>query len=268
MSQDIKEAFERVKQDISYLYSEIQLIKQDIADFKSTIPQIKELFESINTKMDSLLAVQKTQEIKENLCPTDIPTHPTEVPTIQHINPTHFNIPTHNLPLYELKSQNNPISTGNEGVPTDRQADRQADQQILQHIPTKAENPLKSLDISLIKPEFKPPNHLERVSEILDSLDSLKKEVRLKFKRLTIQEMAVFSLLYSLEEQGDIVDYKLLSSKLSLSESSIRDYVHKIIAKGIPILKEKVNNKRIVIHISPELKKIASLETISRLREI
>ncbi len=80
--------------------------------------------------------------------------------------------------------------------------------------------------------------------------------------------MQVFSLLYNLEESGIVVDYKILAEKLNLSESSIRDYIGKIHKKGIPVVKEKLNNKRVFLHISPELKKIASLNTILKLREL
>jgi len=75
-------------------------------------------------------------------------------------------------------------------------------------------------------------------------------------------------MLYSLENEGNEVDYPLLSSKLKLSESSIRDYILKIQKKGIPITKEKLNNKRVILHISQDLKKIASLDTILKLREL
>lgn len=80
--------------------------------------------------------------------------------------------------------------------------------------------------------------------------------------------MTVFSLLYQLESEGEIVDYPLLANKLQLSEGSIRDYMHKITKKGIPIIKEKLNNKKIVLHISQDIKKIASLDTILKLREL
>ena len=68
--------------------------------------------------------------------------------------------------------------------------------------------------------------------------------------------------------QGFLVDYPLLASKLGLSETSVRDYVRKIKKKGIPLIKEKQNNKKIILHLNPEFKKIASLETILKLREI
>ena len=80
--------------------------------------------------------------------------------------------------------------------------------------------------------------------------------------------MEVFSTVYQLEEQGFTVDYPLLAQKLSLTESSIRDYIQKLIKKGTPIVKTKENNKRILIQISPDLKKIASLSAIYQLRDL
>jgi predicted transcriptional regulator len=107
-----------------------------------------------------------------------------------------------------------------------------------------------------------------QVSETLSQLDDLKKAIRQQFKVLTNQEMLVFSTLYQLEEQGFTVDYSLISQKLSLSESSIRDYILRIIKKGIPIQKTKENNKKVFLSISSDLKNIASLSTIIQLREL
>ena len=146
-----------------------------------------------------------------------------------------------------------PFSTGNQGVPTDKQTNRQTDKQTDQHMG---------------KEGFLPKDHIEKASEILDSLDNLKKEVRLKFKRLTEQEWLIFSTLYQLEEELGNVDYRALSNKLHLTESSIRDYIGRLIKKGIPVDKKRINNKNIVLSISSNLKKIASLNTILQLREL
>ncbi len=109
----------------------------------------------------------------------------------------------------------------------------------------------------------------QTASEILDSLDKLKKEIRFKFKRITPQEMSVFSTIYQLEEQNpDHTNYKKISKTLKLSESSIRDYVQRMIHKGIPIKKKKIANKKVILSISPELKRIATLSTIIQLREL
>ena len=186
---------------------------------------------------------QNTAEIDENTA-------------FQHINPTQNSIPTHNptdnLPLKPLKSQISTISTGNKGVPTNRQTVKQTDTS------TRNEG---------VKVRFNQEHHpLANVSNLINSLDIIKKELRLKFKKLTNQEMSVFSTVYQLEEEGFIVDYALIAKKFSLTESSIRDYIQRIIKKGIPIIKTKENNKKIFISISPDLKKLASLSIIMQLR--
>jgi len=78
----------------------------------------------------------------------------------------------------------------------------------------------------------------------------------------------VFSTIYQLEEEAVLIDYKSLSKKLNLTESSIRDYVGRLIKKGIPVEKTKINNKMIRLSISEKLKKIAPLPVIFQLREL
>ena len=80
--------------------------------------------------------------------------------------------------------------------------------------------------------------------------------------------MRVFSVLYGLEEQNMEITYKTLSIKLFLSESSIRDYINKLINKGIPIEKMKKDNKIIYLKISNELKDLVSLSSILELRSL
>ena len=158
---------------------------------------------------------------------------------------------THNQPIYSGYSQNTGISIGNEGVPTDRQTDTQTDQQT----PNYAQITHKT--------DFKQAN------EMLSTLDDIKKEIRLKFKRLTPQEMLVFSTLYALEEQNtEEITYRTLAEQLQLSESSIRDYINKLTKKGVPIDKIRQNNKTILLKISQDLKNIATLATIQDLRAL
>ncbi|MDP1695614.1 MAG: hypothetical protein Q8L29_01720 [archaeon] len=226
----IKDAFSHIKQDIEDIRSNILWLSNEIEGLKRTLFHL-------------------TQQID------------TQNKTIQQINKTALQFPTDNLPLYALKSSNTNTSTGNEGVPTNKQTNRQTDN------PTQ--NPPKI--------DFLPPfdlqkeekiDHIERVSQVLSSLDSLKKDLRSKFKRLTNQEMLVFSTIYQLEEEGFVVDYPSISTRLHLSESSIRDYSQRIIKKGIPLVKIKQNNKKITLSILPEFKKIASINTILALREL
>jgi DNA-binding MarR family transcriptional regulator len=125
---------------------------------------------------------------------------------------------------------------------------------------------LKNLE-NIGKPDA-PLESINNAAEILDKLDSIKKELRLKFKRLTNQEMLVFSTIYQLNEENREVTYNSLAERLGLSQSSIRDYVQRIIIKGIPIEKEKELNKKIILKVSNNITKIASLSTIMGLREL
>ena len=272
MDEQIKEAFSRVKEDIFALGDELNKFKLMMAEMRNDLKILTQAFNDIREK--EFLA-EKPQKKQENI-PTHIPTQEQKLPTNQQINPTYDEIPTDKLLHYVLKRQNIPISTGNEGVPTNKQTNKQTNQQIIQHIKIE-QKPHISTQLTTTNSQeasFLPTtkesriDQLSRIDEILTSLDSLKKELRLKIKRLTSQEMAVFSMLYSLENEGSEVDYTLLAEKLKLSEASIRDYIGKITRKGIPISKEKLNNKKIILHLSQELKKIASLDTIIKLREI
>ena len=203
MDESIKAAFQKVKQDIDILKEELSSLRQILTS----------------------LSTQTT--------PTHNPNNPT-VPT---------DTPTHNTPLKPLNSQNITLSTGNGGVPTDKQTNQQTNQH--------TEN-----------------TYFGDALEILNSLDNIKKDIRNKFKRITDQEFLVFSTLYTLSEELDFVDYRTLSQKLNLTESSIRDYIGRLIKKGIPVEKTKINNKIIQLSISDKLKKIAPLPVIFQLREL
>ncbi len=238
----LKQAFAKVKQDIDIIKSEIQELKRT-------------LDKQTDTSTDNQTHSQ---------------TESTRNSAIQHINSTQNSIPAHfpadNLPFKALKSPNSSISTGNEGVPADRQqTDKQTD--------TSTRN--KGVKVALNKEDLikeankeNKMNKLEKVADFISSLDDIKKDLRAKIKRLTKQEMSVFTAIYNLEEQGFIIDYQLLAEKLSLTESSIRDYIQRLIKKDIPIEKSKENNKKIILSISQNLKKIASLNTILNLREV
>lgn len=255
----IKEAFQKAKQDIIILSSQLDLLKQEILQLKQQIfPQT--IQQTINP---THFPTEKTSNYSE------IPAQNPQKPTIQHKKPTLDVPPTHipaqNTPFKALKSQNLIISTGNNGVPTDRQTNQQTDNstgnegvkvrlsQILPVQLNKQENRIK---------------HIEKVTEFLSSLDDIKKDLRQRVKHLTNQEMSVYASIYQLEEEGFLIDYPLLAQKLSLTESSIRDYIQRIIKKGLPLQKTKENNKKIILSVPLELKKIAPIQTILQLREL
>ncbi|MBM3246983.1 hypothetical protein FJZ17_00355 [Candidatus Pacearchaeota archaeon] len=236
----IREAFERVKEDIFNLSNDLFSLKEEVISIKNTLTRLDNELNSIKLK--------QITSLKTSFSSTDNPTHHPLYPTPTN-SPTHN--PTHPQEIGGLKYPNLGFSSGNRGVPTDRQTNQQTDN------PTD-----NSSKISL-------KEQILNATEILNSLDNLRKEIRLKFKVITNQEMSVFSTLYELEQTfPEGVEYEQIAVKLKLSSSSIRDYIQRLISKGVPILKNKVNNKKILLNISQELKKIATLDTIIKLREL
>jgi len=222
----IKDAFLKVKQDMDLMANEINFLKQFLEENKN-------LFSDLNKRIQDLTAqISKISSEKQEFIPTHNPENPT--------SPTYN--PTDNFPLKPLNTSNLGISTGNRGVPTNKQTNKPTNQQ--------TEN-----------------SSFGEAVEILNSLDNIKKEIRLKFKRITEQEFLVFSTIYQMEE-GGYVDYRSLSKKLNLTETSIRDYVGRLIKKGIPVEKTKLNNKLVQLSISEKLRKIAPLPVILQLREM
>jgi len=212
---------------------------------------IKEAFSKI--KEEILLLKNEIMGLKLKI--EDIQSNSTDNSLLTHKhtnNQTHIQtIPTHNMPIEPLYNQNMDSSIGNEGVPTHKHTNTQ----------THKQTPSYSLNDS--NSDFKQAN------DILSSLDNIKKEIRLKFKRLTPQEMLVFSVLYTMEEQNYAsITHRAIALQTKLSESSIRDYINKLINKGVPIEKIKQNNKTINLKISQDLKSIATLATIQSLRDL
>jgi len=215
----IKEAFSKVKEDMDVLKMEIEEMRSSLVDLCGIIEKI----------------AKKIEETKQNNL-QDIPTQESETQTIQQI------IPAQNYPFKPLNPQNIPFSTGNRGVPADRQTHQQTDKQA--------------------------ENSIESAAKMLKSLDNLKEEIKQKFKKLTEQEWIVFSTIYQLDNEAGFSDYRGLAERLKLTESSIRDYVARLIKKGIPVDKTKVNDKEIRLNVSQHLKQIASLSAILTLREL
>ena len=313
----IKEAFQRVKYDIDLLKEEISIMK---SSFNEIIKELSILNKQIKQNKEILTnsLIKNTSTQKKDFSASS--THPS----------------THNTYFKPLKPQNLHISTGNEGVSTNRQTDKQTNRQTqieremsknnkflenqntqekfnnisnqnnkfkdfnnqtsfqnnldnllnLQNNPTHdySQEKIKNQD-QLISDSFdgryndfsktntqniieNKKDSIDNAIEVLNSLDHIKKEIRLKFKRLTDQEFSVFSALYELDEEIGHTNYKTLSNKLNLTQSSIRDYIGRLIKKGIPIKKNKINNKNIQLTISKNLKKIATLPTILKLRDL
>ncbi len=253
MADAIKDAFAKVKQDILDIQSEISNLTNEIRELKRTLDR-----QTINPTNNPTIR-QTLRQIN---------------PTQEQVNQTEKDLSTHsstgNLPLERVKSSNLDISTRNKGVSTDRQTDQQTDTSTGNE-GVKFAQSYNSTHSSTHIPTHKAQirvDKLHQLSEFLASLDDIKKELRSKVKKLTNQEMQVLQTLYELEEKGFIVDYLMLSTTLNLTESSIRDYIQRILKKGIPIEKIRENNKKIFLSLSNSLRKIVSLPTLIQLRSL
>ncbi|MEM3405585.1 MAG: hypothetical protein QW117_01260 [Candidatus Pacearchaeota archaeon] len=281
----IKKSFQKVKEDIFFLGEKISKLEESISKINSFLEIINK--EITELKLNILENNSKIKNKNNNLF---IPTQKEKIQTNNSDIKTNKEDSADKIYFKGLKKENYNVSIGNNGVPTDRQTDRQTNEQTknieennkkinkidnknniseISVVPNYYKEKYKNLNVvDKNKENITIKNDFEEILKILNSLDIIKKEIRNKFKRLTEQEFKVFSYIYDLEEKGFLVDYKLLSEKLNLTESSVRDYVGKLIKKGIPIIKEKINNKQVILHISKELKEVTPLETIIKLRNI
>jgi len=281
---EIKESFLRVKQDINSLKEDVSITKENLSKTKKGFVDLCDVMTKFNEKI-SLLEKQNKDLVSLVSSIKNLIKNPKkEISSLQSQkdgkNVSYFSLKFHSFNLNKSfstdntsfstdntsfstdntsfstdntlfkirKDENQGISIGNGGVQTDRQTNKQTNKQ---HI-FSSYNKNRS-------------NSLDSAEKALDSLDAMKKELRLKFKRLTDQEFLVFSTIYQLNEEKGYSDYKTISLRLGLTESSIRDYVRRLINKKIPLEKIKINNKEIQIKIPKNLKKIASLSTIIQL---
>lgn len=74
------------------------------------------------------------------------------------------------------------------------------------------------------------------------------------FKNLTKQELLSFLTIYQLEEELGQVKFSDVSKHLNLSESCIRGYVKRLLDKGAPLTRTKVNNKLVLLSILQEFR--------------
>ena len=171
-------------------------------------------------------------------------------------------------------------STGNDGVPTDRQTDTPTSNRfptlvdetfspaylIPTHIPTQTPTDVQQTDTKLQQSNTYSNTSYNQAKELTELVNTLKNDLKTRFRTLTKQEFHIFSMLFTVDKTQKSVTYRDPALKLSLSESSVRDYIQKIIKKGIPIEKEKINNKVTILKIPEEIRNISTLDNLLRIR--
>jgi predicted transcriptional regulator len=245
--ENIQNSFKKIKEDMDSLNNEILNLKKYLGQTNKAINYLNSYLSSfIAHKWESSTSSADIQQIAQN--PADNPSYKQEL---------------------SLKS---PVSIGNEGVPTHSQqiVSRYSTEEKVLNQPEQ-HTPLSSNQLPVI-PTVMPQASVDKTQDInLNNLsailEDLKKELKQKFKNLTNKELLVFSLIYTLGEELGEVSYKDIAMKANLTEGSVRDYISRLEHKGIPLLKEKKNNKMILLKIPDELKHISTLDNLTKLNK-
>ena len=263
LEEKVKSSFEKVREDMKLLQEEFLALKREVEALRLEIKtNFTHEFSSGNGGV-----------------PADKPTDK----------------PTFNTPLFPVDDNSSMASSTSAENPADSPTHLQHISQKPQHIAPKTQHiPYQSFPKSQhITPEmvqkildeeaakrtvtppftsFQPPSR-EHETDQTDSLigltevmNSLKSDLKKRFKALTKQEFYIFSVLYIVEKSQEAVTYGDLAAKTGLTSSSIRDYVQRIIKKGIPLSKEKLNNKITILKIPQELRNLATLDNLMRIR--
>ena len=244
----VRLSFERVREEMNHFFSEINLVKNELKLLKEELNELR--YEQI--KLNALKEPEKPQisnnTIKTNDL-TQISTGNEGVSTLRH-----FDSQTDNTPVFPLDG--NPTIAPN--TQTHSSTHSSTD---LRHIPEK----LRHFDTSTNKFDTKTQQKTQ-ISDLTKLMESLKSDLKKKFQALTKQEFYIFSVLFTLDKTQNQVTYQDLAIQTRLTSSSIRDYVQRIIKKGIPLLKEKINNRLTVLKIPPELRNLATLDNLMRIR--
>jgi len=244
----LKDAFRKVKEDFLRLSYEVEVLKKEVSSLNSALLELCKVLRKLDKKVSVLEDSHLLNRFSsEKTTKQSFSTHFEQDST----HPAHFS--THLSPFKPLGDKILRISTGNKGVSTDRQTLRQTDRHSF-----PSENLLENFS----------ENSLENTSKLVNSLETLKKAFMKQFKSFTDQEMAVFLTMYQLDEEKGSSTYKDIAQKLGLTESSIRDYVKRLLEKKAPILKKRVNNKLIKFTLLPEFKKLVSPSTLLKLRDL
>jgi predicted transcriptional regulator len=218
--------------------------------------KVKESFQKIRQEMDFLareiIAIRaQLEQVYTFIVQSNTSSRPTT--TLQQ----NMKTPADNHQYNNELSPNFQSSIGNDGVPADSQ------QTVNRHSSTLKRTFEGIHDV----PELNDSKEGREIKKISSVINTLKKDLKDKFKSLTKQEFLIFSLLYSMTEETDQVAYKDLAVRAKLTESSIRDYITRLEHKGIPIIKEKINNKQVILKIPRELKDLATLDNLTKLKQ-
>ncbi len=86
-------------------------------------------------------------------------------------------------------------------------------------------------------------------------------ELEKTLQTLTNKEFLVFLTIF----QSKSITYTQIAQKLSLTLSCVRSYVSELIRKKIPLIKRKLNNRKVILSVNNEFKKLISEQKLINL---
>ena len=240
----IKSSFDKVREDIKLLQDELFILKREL---------------------DALRIEIKTNFMNRNSIGNE------GVPADQQTDK-----PSVNTPLFPVDVEPSADSNRYLETPADIPTHLQHIPEKVQQIPNKIPQITPEMVQKILREQqeqetkrsvFSFKGERDPLADLTEVMNGLKSDLKRKFKALTKQEFYIFSVLYTIEKSQESVTYGDIASKTGLTSSSIRDYIQRIIRKGIPIAKEKLNNKVIVLKVPQELRNLATLDNLMRIRE-
>ena len=210
----LKIAFYKVKQDITYLSEELNILKDKLKEQKNEIKDLINEIKSLNTTI---------LDLKNNISTGNNGVNQ----SINHlINQSIINQSDNHLNMPEM-----PINTDK----PQNKGREEANQSFNQSINQQSTNHL-----------------INQIQE--RQLKGVTEEINKVFSSLSKQELKLFLTIYQLEDDGIGVSYKAISLKMQLSEHCIRSHLSSLLRKNTPIVKKRMNNHTNLLSISKEFR--------------
>ena len=74
---------------------------------------------------------------------------------------------------------------------------------------------------------------------------------------LSKQELKTFLTIYQLEDEGKMANYGVISQIMGVSTNCIRTYIHSLMKKNAPIIKNRLNNKITILSINKDFRTLS-----------
>ena len=97
---------------------------------------------------------------------------------------------------------------------------------------------------------------LQRKRVFDENFNIFKQKVNETFAKLSKQELLIFLTIYQFTDEKKAITYFDLANKLSLSENCIRSYTSSLIRKGLPVIKQRANNKLIFLTVDQDFRSL------------